>query len=109
MKKFISRFSGVAPVFFPKALAALNTPTTPNGLASSTDLVGTITTIITKVLDFVLILAIAFVVYAGIRLIISGGDDAAKETAKKTIIYVIVGIIVILLARVIVVFVNNWF
>ena len=109
MKKLLSRFKDSAAMFVPTAFAALPEPNTPSGLAGNANLVDVIVTIITKVLDFVLILAVAFVVYAGIRLIVSGGDESAKDSAKKTIIYVIVGIIVVLLARVIVVFVNSWF
>ena len=109
MKKILARLKKTNFAFVPSAFAALNAPATPSGLSGDADLVNVITTIITKVLDFVLILAVAFVVYAGIRLIVSGGDESAKDSAKKTIIYVIVGIIVVLLARVIVVFVNSWF
>ncbi|MFA4845748.1 MAG: TrbC/VirB2 family protein [Patescibacteria group bacterium] len=111
MKHLVSRLTALlaAPsLFVERAFAALPDNTGGvNGLATETNLVTVISNIITKVLDFILIIAVAYVVYAGIRLIMSGGDESAKDSAKKTIIYVIIGIIVILLARVIVVFVNT--
>jgi type IV secretory pathway VirB2 component (pilin) len=67
---------------------------------------GDIRTAILNVLKFVLtflaLLAIIFIVVAGIRLIVSQGEEEQKEKAKKTILYVIIGLIVILFARVIV-------
>lgn len=58
-------------------------------------------------LDYVLIIAVAAVIVAGIYLIVSNGDEGQKDKAKNIIIYVSVGIVLILFARVIVVFVNN--
>ncbi len=57
---------------------------------------------ITFVLNFLALVAVIFIIIAGIRLIVSQGEDEAKEKAKKTIIAVIVGLLVILFARVIV-------
>ncbi|MBI3331675.1 hypothetical protein HYZ99_01815 [Candidatus Peregrinibacteria bacterium] len=54
------------------------------------------------VLNFLALLAVIFIVVAGIRLIISQGEDEQKDKAKKTILYVIIGLLVILFARVIV-------
>ncbi len=54
------------------------------------------------VLDFLALLAVVFIVIAGIRLIVSQGEDAQKDKAKKTILYVIIGLLVVLFARVIV-------
>ena len=57
---------------------------------------------VTFFLNFLALLAIIFIVVAGIRLIVSQGEDEQKDKAKKTILYVIVGLIIILFARVIV-------
>ena len=57
----------------------------------------------------ILIIAILFVIIAGIRLIVSGGDEGQKDKSKLTIIYVIAGIVVVLFARVIVTSVNKAF
>lgn len=54
------------------------------------------------VLNFLALLAVIFIVVAGIRLIVSQGEDEQKDKAKKTILYVIVGLLVVLFARVIV-------
>ena len=58
--------------------------------------------VLTFVLNFLALVAVVFIVIAGIRLIVSQGEDEAKEKAKKTILYVIVGLIIVLFARVIV-------
>lgn len=89
------------------AFAKFADPTTVPGLSQNTNIKSALVTLITNVLDFILIVAVIFVIVAGIRLIVSGGDEGEKDKAKKTIIYVIVGIIVVLFARVIVTFVNN--
>jgi hypothetical protein len=57
---------------------------------------------LTFVLNFLALLAVIFIVVAGIRLIVSQGEQDAKDKAKKTIIYVIIGLLVIVFARVIV-------
>ena len=94
--------------FIGSAFASLpDSGTDVPGLSSSVDIKAALVSLITKVLDFILIVAVIFVIVAGIRLIVSGGEEGEKDKAKKTIIYVIVGIIVVLLARVIVTFVNN--
>jgi type IV secretory pathway VirB2 component (pilin) len=54
------------------------------------------------VLDFLALIAVVFIVIAGIRLLVSQGNDEQKDKAKKTILYVVIGLLVILFARVIV-------
>lgn len=61
------------------------------------------------VLNFLALVAVVVIVIAGIRLIISQGEEEPREKAKKTIIYVVAGLIVILLAKVIVNFATNVF
>lgn len=111
MQRFLAQLSSVG--FLASVLArrafALDDPTEISGLASETSLTEVILDIITLILDFTLILAVLFVIIAGLRLIISAGDESQKEGAKKTIIYVIVGIVIILFARAIVVFIDNYF
>lgn len=65
--------------------------------------------VITIILDVILVIAVLFVIIAGVRLIVSGGDEGQKDKAKQTIIYVIAGIIVILFARAIVTFISGLF
>lgn len=63
--------------------------------------------IIVFVLDLTALIAVAFIIIAGIRLIVSQGEEEQKEKAKKSILYAIIGLIVILLARVFVGFVTG--
>ena len=112
MKQLLAQVSGAvaaSQLFFAKAFAALPEPDPIPGLSTQTNIKAVIVDIITRVLDFILIVAVLFVIVAGIRLIVSGGNDEQKDKAKKTIIYVIVGIIVVLFARVIVTFINTAF
>ncbi len=115
MKKFLAQLSGaLAATQFAigSAFAQLENPPEIGGLQTETD-IGTIkeaiVSVVKIVLDFVLLIAVIYVIVAGIRLIVSGGDEGEKDKAKQTIIYVIVGIIVVLFARVIVSLVNNLF
>jgi succinate dehydrogenase hydrophobic anchor subunit len=111
MKQLLATVSSLASssiLFVSSAFAALPTNGSEiNGLSNNTDIRAALVNIITRVLDFIIIVAVIFVIIAGIRLIISGGEEGEKDKAKNTIIYVIIGIIVVLFARVIVVFVNN--
>lgn len=66
------------------------------------DVRGTIITILEAVLNFLALIAVIIVIVAGIRLIVSQGEDEQKDKAKKTILYAVIGLIVVLFARVIV-------
>ena len=70
---------------------------------------GVVLHILTIVLNYLALIAVVFIVVAGIRLIVSSGEDSAKDKAKKTILYVAIGLIVILLARVGVQFISTIF
>ncbi len=78
-------------------------PGTPEAISGG-DARTVILRIMAFVLDFLALIAVVFIVIAGIRLIVSQGEEEQKNKAKKTIIYVIVGLIVVLFARVIVSF-----
>lgn len=113
MKKLITLATSAmsaSSMFVGQAFAALSEPDSISGLSTEVGTTGirnAIIKVITTVLDFILLVAVVYVIVSGIRLIVSGGDEGEKDKAKTTIIYVIVGIIVVLLARVIVTFVNN--
>ncbi len=76
-------------------------PGTPSA-ASEGDIRGIILRALLFVLNFLALAAVIFIIVAGIRLIVSQGEDEAKNKAKKTILYVIIGLLVVLFARVIV-------
>lgn len=59
------------------------------------------------VLSFMALIAVIVIVIAGIRLVVSQGEEQEKDKAKKTIFYAIIGLIVILLAQAIVGFVES--
>lgn len=77
-------------------------PGTPS--PGGSDIREVILRILSFVLNFLALVAVIFIIVAGIRLIVSQGDDTQKDTAKKTILYVILGLIVVLFARIIVAF-----
>ncbi len=78
-------------------------PGTPDALSGG-DARSIIIRIMTFVLDFLALIAVVFIIVAGIRLIVSQGEEEQKNKAKKTILYVVAGLIVVLFARVIVSF-----
>lgn len=59
------------------------------------------------ILSFMALIAVIIIVIAGIRLVISQGEEQEKDKAKKTIFYAIIGLVVILLAQAIVGFVES--
>lgn len=71
---------------------------------STADFRTAITNALLLVLSFLALVAVVIIVIAGIRLIVSQGEEEAKDKAKKTIFYAIIGLIVILFARAIVAF-----
>lgn len=70
--------------------------------ASGDDVRLIVTDILAAVLNFLALVAVVVIVIAGIRLIISQGEDDAKDKAKKTIFYALIGLVIVLFARVIV-------
>jgi len=74
---------------------------------ANNDIRGTILNVLKKVLTFMALIAVVFIVIAGIRLVVSQGEEAEKDKAKKTIFYVIIGLIIILLAQAIVTFIAD--
>jgi hypothetical protein len=65
--------------------------------------------IINDVINFVSILvgvaAVIMIIYAGFRLVTSGGSAESTKSAKDTILYAIIGLVVVVFAQVIVKFV----
>src|SRR3990167_3571729 len=73
-------------------------PGTPDG-ASDQGIRDAVLSVLTFVLNFLALVAVVFIVIAGIRLIVSQGEEEVQDKAKKTILYVIVGLIIVLFAR----------
>ncbi|PIR49958.1 hypothetical protein COU79_02010 [Candidatus Peregrinibacteria bacterium CG10_big_fil_rev_8_21_14_0_10_54_7] len=93
------RVSAAAVTFMiaPPAWAQLFGPTPQIGGVN--DIRQKIIDIIKKILTFMALIAVVFIVIAGIRLVISQGEEAEKDAAKKTIMFVVIGLVVILLAQ----------
>lgn len=85
-----------------------NLPGTAPPGSSSDSVRAVIVKVIVAILNFLALVAVIIVVIAGIRLILSQGEDTEKDKAKKTIIYALIGLIIVLFARVIVSLVTNY-
>lgn len=81
--------------------------TAPPG-SSAESIRSVIIRVIIAILNFLALVAVIVVVIAGIRLIVSQGEDEAKDKAKKTIIYALIGLVIVLFARVIVALITNY-
>ena len=71
-------------------------------IVGSTNLREKIIDILKTVLSYMALIAVVVIVIAGIRLVVSQGEEEQKEKAKRSILYAIIGLIVILVARAIV-------
>ncbi len=81
------------------------------GAAPSASAQGTLGQNITTILNFFLgilgLIAVAFLIYAGVMMVTAGGAEEQINKAKKVITYAVIGIIIILLAWTIVSFVTS--
>ena len=95
----------------PSAFAAdLFGPVPDIGGVSATDTAAIrtgILNILDIILSFMALIAVIVVVIAGIRLVVSQGEEQEKDKAKKTIFYAIIGLIIILFAQAIVGFIQD--
>ena len=90
----------------PSALAFSTVP--PIGeLPSGSNLVERIRSVVTTLLALAAIIAVIYVIIAGVRYITSTGDEEQATKARQSIIYTVIGIIVILLSVVIVNFIGG--
>jgi len=74
---------------------------------ASTSVESIVMTIIRVVLWLIGILAVAMVIYGGVKFVMSQGDPGKTATARHTIIYAVIGVIVAIFAYVIVGFVED--
>jgi type IV secretory pathway VirB2 component (pilin) len=66
-----------------------------------------ITTIINYFLGILGLIAVAFLIYAGVMMVTAGGNEEQINKAKKIITYAVIGIVIILLSYSIVTFVTS--
>lgn len=89
----------------PGDFGTLQIPSVPQG--GTNKLGQTINLVIYVLIVLGIVLAIAFLLYASVRWITSGGDKQKLESARKTVVFAIVGLIVVLWAFLIVSFLGN--
>lgn len=94
-------------VIFPAAAQFELKPNTGEklGIAKGTTAAHLYTFIKTLIESFLIlagVIAVAFVIYGGVKFMMSAGDEKAAATAKNTVMYAIIGLIVVGLAAVIV-------
>ena len=81
------------------------------GAAPSATAQGTLGQNITTIINFFLgllgLIAVAFLIYAGVLMVTAGGNEEQVGKAKKVITYAVIGIVIILLAYTIVQFVTT--
>jgi len=77
----------------------------PEGVVSNPDFRGVIVTFINYFLTFVGLIAVAFIIWAGVLMIIDGGDEESVGKAKKILIWAAVGLLLVMLSFAIVNFV----
>lgn len=66
-----------------------------------------ITTIINYFLGLLGLIAVAFLIYAGILMVTAGGAEEQVTKARKIIMYAVIGIVIILLSYTVVTFVTQ--
>jgi len=81
---------------------AVNLGNIPDTGGGNANIHGALSSLITKVLTFLGIIAVIVIVIAGIRMIIGGADEGAREKARNSILYAVIGLIIVLLAGAIV-------
>jgi len=79
----------------------------PPSVAAPGTLGQNITTIINYFLGLLGLVAVAFLIYAGILMVTAGGNDEQVTKARKVIMYAVIGIVIILLSYTIVTFVTS--
>ena len=68
---------------------------------------GNITMIVNYFLGLLGLIAVVFLIYAGVLLVTAGGQEDQVSKAKKIIVYAVIGIVVVLLSYAIVTFVSS--
>ena len=114
--KNLTKVSGVLALFtfyinsaFAQGAAFFDNPLTgaPPAAAAQGTLGQNITTIINFFLGLLGLIAVAFLIYAGVLMVTAGGNEEQVNKAKKIIMYAVAGIIIILLSYTIVTFVTT--
>jgi len=102
----LSAFAGKA---FAQSASFFDNP--QGGAAPSAAAQGTLGQNITLIINYFLgilgLIAVAFLIYAGILMVTAGGNEEQVGKARKVITYAVIGIVIILLSWTIVTFVTS--
>lgn len=111
MKKFWAMVAGlISPfIFVAPAFAATTINICPSSIQGSSDFsrlcqfnIDSFPSLVSAIINILLIVAViialVFLIYGGIRWILSGGDKTAVESARNHIIAAIIGLVIVLLA-----------
>lgn len=93
-------FAQTPTSIFPTDKIGIKPPSSIGG--NNIDINKLIAFIINAIIVVGIVLSLVFLLYGGIRWIISGGDKAKVDTARSTIVASIVGLIIVILAWVII-------
>jgi len=105
MKKFYALvFLGLLLLPLAVLAADFNSTITPEEQATFDQILAPVMKIYNFVKYAATVLAVVFIVFAGITFISSGNDQAKREQAKMMITYIVIGLIVIWVAPLIVQF-----
>jgi hypothetical protein len=114
MKKLIKQTTGamlMASLFVNQAFAQgaglIGTDTGNITGTAKGSLGSNITTIINYFLGMLGLVAVGFLIYAGVLMVTAGGAEEQVTKARKIIMYAVVGIVIILLSYTIVTFVSS--
>ena len=77
------------------------------GIGSIEEVFDFLKVIVQWLLVFGLLLAVAMIIWGGIKYITAGGNEETSESAKKTVTNAIIGIVIVILAFVIVRVISN--
>jgi hypothetical protein len=85
------------------------TDTTPEGInaVAKGSFTANVTTVINYFLGILGLIAVGFIIYAGVLMVTAGGNEDAIGKGRKIITYAVIGIVIILLSYTIVTFVTN--
>lgn len=77
------------------------------GAAQEGDLASFVTTILNYFLGILGLVAVGFLIYAGVLMVTAGGNEEQVGKARKVIMYAVIGIVIILLSWTIISFVTS--
>lgn len=114
MKSLIKKISGATAMAFLLANKAFaqgapffSEGTPPPSAAAQGTLGQNIVIIINYFLGLLGLIAVAFLIYAGVMMVTAGGAEEQVTKARKIIMYAVIGIVIILLSYTIVTFVSG--